>query len=165
MGHEFEPLSGQVIEAAIAVHRELGPGFLESVYESAMKMALRHRGIVYEAQKEVTVFFEGEEVGIHRLDRSWRDRCRTEGDKGFGRHPFRTGSFVPQGHATARWPLDELLFSHARRQGSRVVDAHLLVRDFVLSRSCDSCLNWITKARKGNGQLGCVVRDLNSPKP
>ena len=68
MGYEFEPLSAKIIEAAIEVHRELGPGFLESVYESAMRTALRHRGITYEAQKEVTIVFEGEEVGVHRLD-------------------------------------------------------------------------------------------------
>jgi GxxExxY protein len=68
MGREFDPLSGRVIEAAIAVHRELGPGFLEAIYESALKAALRHRGIVYEAQKDVSVLFESEEVGIHRLD-------------------------------------------------------------------------------------------------
>jgi GxxExxY protein len=68
MGHQFEQLSGQVIEAAICVHRELGPGFLESVYESALKVALRNRGIIYDPQREVTIFFENEEVGIHRLD-------------------------------------------------------------------------------------------------
>jgi GxxExxY protein len=68
MGHEFEPLSGQVIEAAISVHKRLGPGFLESIYESAMKVALRHRGIRHESQKEITIFFEQEEVGVHRLD-------------------------------------------------------------------------------------------------
>ncbi len=68
MGHDFEPLSGRIIDAAIQVHRELGPGFLESIYESALKVALRHCGIVYEAQKQVTIIFEGEEVGVHRLD-------------------------------------------------------------------------------------------------
>jgi len=68
MGHRFDDLSGRVIEATIAVHRELGPGFLESIYESALKTALRHRDIVYESQKKVTVFFEGEEAGVHRLD-------------------------------------------------------------------------------------------------
>ncbi len=68
MGHQFEELSSRVIEAAIAVHKELGPGFLESVYESALKTALRHRGIVYECQKEITIIFEGEDVGVHRLD-------------------------------------------------------------------------------------------------
>lgn len=46
----------------------MGPGFLESIYENAVKVALRKRGIVYEAQKDVRVFFEGEEVGEHRLD-------------------------------------------------------------------------------------------------
>jgi GxxExxY protein len=67
-GYQFEQLSSRVIEAAIAVHRELGPGFLESVYENAMKTALRHREIPFESQKEVTVIFEGEEAGVHRLD-------------------------------------------------------------------------------------------------
>ena len=32
MGHDFEPLSARIIEAAIAVHKALGPGFLESIY-------------------------------------------------------------------------------------------------------------------------------------
>jgi GxxExxY protein len=68
MGHEFDDLSGRVIEAAMAVHRELGPGFLESIYESALRTALRHRGLAYGCQKEVTVVFEGEEAGVHRLD-------------------------------------------------------------------------------------------------
>jgi GxxExxY protein len=66
--HKFEQLSNRVIETAIAVHRELGLGFLESIYENALKTALRHRGIAYESQKEVTVIFEGEEAGVHRLD-------------------------------------------------------------------------------------------------
>ncbi|MGI6419201.1 MAG: GxxExxY protein [Thermoguttaceae bacterium] len=68
MGHQFDDLSGRVIRAAIAVHRELGPGFLETIYENALKTALCHRGMTYETQKEVTVFFEGEEAGSHRLD-------------------------------------------------------------------------------------------------
>ena len=33
MAYEFESLSGKIIEAAICVHRELGPGFLEAVNE------------------------------------------------------------------------------------------------------------------------------------
>lgn len=68
MGHQFEPLSGQIIEASIDVHRDLGPGFLESIYHRAMEIALRHRGILYESEKEVPIAFEGEDVGCHRLD-------------------------------------------------------------------------------------------------
>lgn len=66
--YEFEELSGKVLEAAIAVHRAMGPGFLESVYQKAMEVALTHRRIPFEQQKEVRVFFEEAEVGMHRLD-------------------------------------------------------------------------------------------------
>lgn len=56
MGHEFEALSGKVIEVALAVHKELGAGFLESIYEGAVKVGLRHRGIAFEDQKLVPVY-------------------------------------------------------------------------------------------------------------
>ena len=68
VGHNFEPLSGAILEAAIHVHKELGPGFLESIYHSAFKIALRSRNLDFESQKEVRVLYESEEVGIHRLD-------------------------------------------------------------------------------------------------
>ena len=68
MGHEFEALSGRILEAAVEVHRALGPGFLESVYENALVVAFNHRGIRFERQHEVRVLFEGQEVGLHRLD-------------------------------------------------------------------------------------------------
>jgi len=78
MNHSFDEMSGRIIEAAITVHKELGPGFLESIYENALKTALRHRGFVYEAQKEITVIFEGEEVGVHRLDLLVEDQTVVE---------------------------------------------------------------------------------------
>jgi GxxExxY protein len=68
MGLEFEPMSSSVLEAAVEVHRTLGPGFLEGIYQKALAVALRHRGIVYHREHEVRIVFEGEEVGIHRLD-------------------------------------------------------------------------------------------------
>ena len=61
-------LSSRVIEAAIAVHKSLGPGFPESVYENALCIELRNAGIVFEQQKVVEVFYQGEVVGQHRLD-------------------------------------------------------------------------------------------------
>jgi GxxExxY protein len=65
---EFEELSGRVLQAAVDVHRGLGPGFLESVYENAFAVALRHRGIRFERQRVVRIWFETQEVGAHRLD-------------------------------------------------------------------------------------------------
>ena len=68
MGHEFEATSGRVIGAAIEVHRTRGPGYLESTYPKALRVALDHRGISYLTEPLVSVSFEGEEVGRGRLD-------------------------------------------------------------------------------------------------
>ena len=68
MDNSFEPLSGKIIERAIDVHKALGPGFLESIYHGALRVALSQGGIPYESQKQVRISFEGVEVGIHVLD-------------------------------------------------------------------------------------------------
>lgn len=57
-----------MIDVALAVHKELGPGFLESVYENAVKVGLQHRTISFEYQKIVRIYFEQEKVGVHRVD-------------------------------------------------------------------------------------------------
>ncbi|MCC6414672.1 MAG: GxxExxY protein [Opitutaceae bacterium] len=66
LGHR--ELSSRVIEAAIDVHKALGPGFLESVYENALCIELRRVGINFEQQKSVDILYQGEVVGQHRLD-------------------------------------------------------------------------------------------------
>jgi len=65
---EHEELTGQIIGAAIAVHKALGPGFIESVYENALVVELRHQGISLQRQLAVPVLYRGVEVGMHRLD-------------------------------------------------------------------------------------------------
>jgi GxxExxY protein len=66
LGHK--DLSGRVIEAAIAVHMALGPGFIESVYENAFAIEFGSRGIKFEQQKIIPVYHRGIKVGEHRLD-------------------------------------------------------------------------------------------------
>jgi len=61
-------LSGRVIEAAIAVHSALGPGFIESVYENALAVEPTARGIQFEQQKVIRIQHRGVDVGEHRLD-------------------------------------------------------------------------------------------------
>ncbi|MBX7104461.1 MAG: GxxExxY protein [Gemmataceae bacterium] len=68
MGHQFEELSSLILAAAVEVHKSLGPGFLEPIYHRAMEVALEHRGVPFLTEKKVHIFFEGVEVGIHRLD-------------------------------------------------------------------------------------------------
>jgi GxxExxY protein len=61
-------LSEQIIGAGIRVHKELGPGFLESIYEEALAIELRLLRLQFERQKPVPVFYRGHAVGEHRLD-------------------------------------------------------------------------------------------------
>ncbi|HEX7917847.1 MAG TPA: GxxExxY protein [Gemmatimonadales bacterium] len=68
MGHSFDLLSSRVIGAAIDVHRELGPGFLEAAYGRALRIALERRGIPYHAERPVLLRYEGMEIGEYRLD-------------------------------------------------------------------------------------------------
>ncbi len=68
MALEHEALTAQIIGAAIEVHRRLGPGFLESVYEKALIIELKKRSLAVQHQMEVVIAYDGEEVGRHRLD-------------------------------------------------------------------------------------------------
>ena len=65
---EYEKLSGEIIAAAIAVHKNLGPGFLEAVYENALCLELHARNVPLQRQLIVPVFYRRSEVGAHRLD-------------------------------------------------------------------------------------------------
>lgn len=65
---KHEELSGRIIGAAINVHKALGPGFLESVYEEALAVEFSTPGIQYERQKVVSIFYRDRAVGEHRLD-------------------------------------------------------------------------------------------------
>ena len=68
MSFENDTLTGRIISAIITVHQELGPGFLENIYRNALTIQLRKQGIDMEAEKTVIVYYDGEEVGRHRLD-------------------------------------------------------------------------------------------------
>ena len=68
MSLELESLSEAFIGAAIAVHKEHGPGFLESIYENSLKIECRLRGIHAESQKEFPIHYRGELVGTHKVD-------------------------------------------------------------------------------------------------
>ncbi len=61
-------LAHEVIGAAIEVHRVLGPGLLESVYEEALCIELTERRIPFVRQKRIDLIYKGHTIGAGRLD-------------------------------------------------------------------------------------------------
>jgi GxxExxY protein len=58
----------EVIDCGFAVHKDVGPGYMEPLYSNALCIELRARGIPFERERVVTVKYRDEPVGIHRLD-------------------------------------------------------------------------------------------------
>ena len=65
---EHDQFAHQVIGAAIEVHRQLGPGLLEGVYEKAMCIEFELRGIPFRRQSGVGITYKGRPVGKGKLD-------------------------------------------------------------------------------------------------
>ncbi len=61
-------LSFKIMKAAFEVHNQLGPGFLESLYEKAMTIELESQGMNVVDQKKVVVKYKGQIIGEHILD-------------------------------------------------------------------------------------------------
>ncbi|MDE2950883.1 MAG: GxxExxY protein [Chloroflexota bacterium] len=66
--NQSDPLTYQIIGAAIEVHRELGPKLLESIYEEALCIELDLRQLRYERQKKIELNYKGHEIGTFIVD-------------------------------------------------------------------------------------------------
>ena len=64
----YRDLTEKIIKCFYSVYDELGYGFLESVYESALIVELENIGLKIEAQKELEVFYKSVSVGKYRSD-------------------------------------------------------------------------------------------------
>lgn len=67
-GDKKYDLVGQIIGMAMKVHNELGPGFLESVYQNALMLELREAGHKAEPEKNITVKYRATVVGTFAAD-------------------------------------------------------------------------------------------------
>jgi GxxExxY protein len=61
-------LTDRIIAAAIRVHKELGPGFLEIMYEEALSIELAAAALAFERQKLLPIFYREHLISEHRLD-------------------------------------------------------------------------------------------------
>jgi GxxExxY protein len=59
---DLNPISEKIIQAAIAVHRELGPGLLESDYQGCMLIELQNMGVGVRGEVPLLVFYKGQKI-------------------------------------------------------------------------------------------------------
>lgn len=65
---DLNKITEKIIGCAIEVHRHLGPGMLESVYESALCLELENAQVQYERQKAPPVHYKNHSIGEFRID-------------------------------------------------------------------------------------------------
>ena len=65
---EADPLTQQIIGAAIEVHRSIGPGLIESIYEKALAWELELRGLRSQRQIYIDVVYKGKVIKGQRID-------------------------------------------------------------------------------------------------
>lgn len=64
----YKKLSYEIIDAAMQIHNALGPGFTERIYEEALCLEFRNKGLQFERQKRIDVKYRDAKVGEYVLD-------------------------------------------------------------------------------------------------
>jgi GxxExxY protein len=58
--HQLDDITGTIVDSSVRIHQELGPGLLESVYESVLARALVRRGFAVQRQQPIRFEYDGE---------------------------------------------------------------------------------------------------------
>src|SRR5512133_1806427 len=61
-------ITGRIIGCAMKVHSALGNGFQEVIYQRALAIEMNYDGLLFEREKEMGVFYRGEQIGTRRVD-------------------------------------------------------------------------------------------------
>ena len=78
LSDELEAIISRIIGCAIEVHRRLGPGFAEAIYEDALTIELEYAGLKFDRQRQVLVQYRGRPLRPQRLDLVVADRVVLE---------------------------------------------------------------------------------------
>jgi GxxExxY protein len=66
--YPLSELTGKIIGCAMEVHRHLGSGFQEVIYQRALSLELGMQDIAYEREKVLPLFYKGNDIGTRRVD-------------------------------------------------------------------------------------------------
>ena len=67
-GDDFNDATGKIIQAAIEVHKNLGPGFMEVTYQRALALELRQLGLDFDREVEMDVYYKDQKIDKRRVD-------------------------------------------------------------------------------------------------
>jgi len=96
----FKDITEKIIGVAIEVHKILGPGLLEGIYEEAVVYELGSKNIKYERQKEIALKYKDTEVGKHRIDLLVEDKIIVELKSVESLHPIHEAQMITYLKAT-----------------------------------------------------------------
>src|SRR5258707_14318975 len=65
---EFNDCTEKIIGCAMKVHSTLGNGFQEVIYQRALEIEMRKAGLGYTREMEMTIYYDGEDIGTRRVD-------------------------------------------------------------------------------------------------
>jgi len=66
--YPLSEITGKIIGCAMEVHRLLGNGFQEVIYQRAMEIEMRQQGLEFCREKEMDIFYKGTQIGTRRVD-------------------------------------------------------------------------------------------------
>ena len=66
--YKYSDLTSKIIGLAMEVHRQLGNGFQEVIYQRALEIELRNNGILFSREHEMPVYYKNQQIGTRRVD-------------------------------------------------------------------------------------------------
>jgi GxxExxY protein len=66
--YKYSELTGKIIGCAMEVHRILGNGFQEVIYQRALAIEMTHQNFSFSREHEMKIFYKGEDIGTRRVD-------------------------------------------------------------------------------------------------
>ena len=75
---KYEAITHKIIGCAMKVHSTLGNGFQEVIYQRALAIEMQKQGLNFQREMEMTIFYEGIEVGTRRVDFFVEDKIMVE---------------------------------------------------------------------------------------
>ena len=66
--YKYSDITSKIIGCAMEVHKELGNGFQEVIYQRALEIEMRNAGLQFNREFEMDIFYKGERIGTRRVD-------------------------------------------------------------------------------------------------